>query len=95
MKEGSAVMNVHPMGQPGERMIDAGNQTTVALRHITAEQLLHLGTRQVVYLKAGLHDGVVAFMLYSADGTPLVMVDTVETAVEMAAESGLGFVAVH
>jgi hypothetical protein len=34
-------------------------------------------------------------MLYGADGTPLVMVDTVEAAVEMVAENGLGFVAVH
>jgi hypothetical protein len=95
MTERSAVMNMHPIGEPGETMIDAGDQTTVALRHITTEQLLHLGTRQVVYLKVGLHDGELAFMLYSADGTPLVMVDTVETAVQMAAERGLGFVAVH
>jgi hypothetical protein len=92
-------MTMHPMGEPGEAMpsetmIDAGERTTV-LRQITAEQLLHLGTRQVVYLKVGLHDGELAFMLYSADGTPLVMVDTVETAVETAAERGLSFVAVH
>jgi hypothetical protein len=98
-------MTMHPVREPdetmpsdampSETMIDAGDQTTVALRHITAEQLLHLGTRQVVYLKVGLHDGELAFMLYSADGTPLVMVDTVETAVETAAEHGLSFVAVH
>jgi hypothetical protein len=92
-------MTMHPMGEsgeamPSETMIDAGERTTV-LRQITAEQLLHLGTRQVVYLKTGTNDGELAFMLYSADGTPLVMVDTVEAAVEMVAEHGLGFVSVH
>ena len=87
-------MNMHPMGEPGETMIVTGDRAAT-LRQMTAEQLLHLGTRQVVYLKVGLHDGELAFMLYGADGNPLVMVDTVDTAVEMAAERGLGFVAVH
>ena len=88
-------MNLHPKSEPGEIMIDAGSQTVAALRQMTMEQLLHLGTHQVVYLKAGMHDGEQAFLLYGADGTPLVMVDTVEAAAEMAAEYGLGFVAVH
>jgi hypothetical protein len=87
-------MNMHPMGEPGETMIVTGDRTAV-LRQMTAEQLLHLGTHQVAYLKVGLHDGELAFMLYGADGNPLVMVDTVDTAMEMAAERGLGFVAVH
>ena len=57
--------------------------------------LLHLGTRQVAYLKSGIRNGELLFMVYRADGTPLVMVDAVQTAVEMAAQHGLGFVAVH
>jgi hypothetical protein len=95
MQQGSTVMNMHPMGEPGEITIDAGDLTTTALRKMTIEQLRHLGTRQVVYLKAGMHDGELAFMLYGADGTPLVTVDTVDAAVEMVAEHGLGFAAVH
>jgi hypothetical protein len=95
MKEGLTAMNMHPKSEPGEMMIGAGYQTIAALRQMTAEQLLHLGARQVVYLKAGMHGGEPAFLLYGADGTPLVMVDTVEAAVEMVAEYGLGFVAVH
>jgi hypothetical protein len=88
-------MNMHPKGEPSEIMIDAGYETIATLRQMTAEQLLHLGTRQVVYLKAGMHDGELAFILYGADGIPLVMVDTVESAVEMVAERGLAFVAIH
>jgi hypothetical protein len=77
MNEGSAVMNLHPMSGPGETMIGAGDQTTAALRQITPEQLLHLGTHQVVYLRAGMRDGELAFVLYRANGTPLVVVDDV------------------
>jgi hypothetical protein len=62
---------------------------------MTVEQLLQLGTRQVVYLKAGLHDGEVAFVLYRADGIPLIAVDDVETAVERVAEKGLSFATIH
>ena len=63
-----------PVGEPGEKMIDAGERTTAALRQMTAEQLLHLGTRQVVYLKTGKCDGEQAFGVFGADGTPLVVV---------------------
>jgi hypothetical protein len=62
---------------------------------MTIEQLLQLGTRQVVYLKAGMHDGEMAFVLYRADGIPLVAVDDMETAVEMVAENGLRFATIH
>ena len=34
-------------------------------------------------------------MLYGADGVPLAAVDDVETAVEIAGERGLEFIAVH
>jgi hypothetical protein len=88
-------MNMYSKGDPGEIMIGAGSDTIAAARHMTAAQLLLLGTRQVVYLKAGMRDDEPAFMLYGADGTALVMVDTVETAIEMVAEHGLSFVAVH
>jgi hypothetical protein len=75
--------------------IGVEDQTTAALRSITPEQLLHLGTRQVVYLRVGWRDGELTFAVYGADGVPLVVVDDVDSAVAMAAERGLGFVAVH
>ena len=88
-------MNVHPVSAPGAIMINAGDETIAALRHMTVEQLLHLGTLQVVYLKSGMRDGEPAFVVYGADGIPLVVVDDVATAVEMVTEHGLGFVTVH
>jgi hypothetical protein len=88
-------MNMPPIDEPGETMIDAGDQTTAVLRQITAEQLLHLGRRQVAYLKSGMRDGAPAFAVYGADGIPIVVVDDVATAVEMVTERGLGFATVH
>jgi hypothetical protein len=88
-------MNMHPMGNPGVTLTNSQDQTIAALRHITAEQLRNLGARQVVYLKAGTCDGEEAFVVFGADGTLLVVVDNVDTAVEMVAQHGLDFVTLH
>ena len=88
-------MNMHPMHEPGGTTADAGNSRDSALRRMTAEQLLHLGARQVLYLKTGICNGEVAFVLYGADGTPFMVAEDVEMAMELAAERGLQFVAVH
>ena len=88
-------MNMHPMGEPGEIMIDAGDLTTTTLRKMTIEQLRHLGARQVVYLKAGTCDGEQAFVVFGADGTLLVVVDNIETATAMVPRHGLDFVTLH
>jgi hypothetical protein len=88
-------MDMHPIAEPGQMRADAGDRRTAALRQMTAEQLLQLGAHQVVYLRGGMCDGDMLFVLYGADGMPLVTADDVETAVEMAAERGLNFVPVH
>lgn len=87
-------MNMHPAGRPREKIAVVRDQRS-ALRQITAQQLLQLGTNQIVYLKAGISDGKPLVVLYGADGEPLALVETVETAVAMAAEHGLAFVSVH
>ena len=87
-------MNTHPIGQPGN-MRSAGDSRTIGLRQMTPEQLLHLGTRQVAYLRSGTCDGEPIFVLYSADGATLVITGDVETAVEIAAQHGLAFTTVH
>ena len=66
-----------------------------ALRWMTSEQLLDLGMNQVVYLKSGMCDGKMLFALFGANGTPVIVADNVDTAVETAIEQGLDFVAVH
>ena len=88
-------MNTHPIGEPGKMRSAAGHSRTTALRQMTPEQSLHLGTHQVGYLRLGRGDGEPAFVLHGADGAPLVMAGDVETAVEIAAKRGLAFVTVH
>ena len=83
---GGVIMDVHPIFD---------NRLITALRRMTVEQLLQLGTSQVVYLRAGMRDGKLAFMLYGADGLPLALVGDVETAVEMVVENGFCFATVN
>jgi hypothetical protein len=74
---------------------DSENRPTAALRQITADQLLELGTHQVVYLRAGMGRGERMFVLYGADGVPLLTADDLETVAEVAMEQGFEFVSVH
>jgi hypothetical protein len=62
---------------------------------MTTQQLLQLGSCQVVYLKASMNDGEMVFMLYGADGARLMAFDTLEEAVEMVDSNGLSLAAVH
>ena len=66
-----------------------------ALRQMTCDELLHLGMSQVVYLKSGMCGGEILFMLYGADGTPILATDDVDVAIEAAADRGLNFVNPH
>ena len=79
-------MNMHPIGAEDPR--------TSALHQMTTTQLLTLGVDQVVYLRGGVCDGAMRFVLFGADG-PLARTNAVEAAVEMAAEQGLKFISVH
>jgi hypothetical protein len=87
---GGAVGGLVPRLQPSEKVGVVFDQRS-ALRRMTAQQLLELGTYQVVYLRAGIHDGERLLLLYGADGSPLAITNAVETA----AEHGLAFVTVH
>ena len=88
-------VNMHPISETGTMSIGAEDPRINSLRQMTTEQLLHLGERQVVYLKGTMCDGEMRFVLFGADGTPLARTDAVETAVEMAAKHGLAFIAIH
>jgi hypothetical protein len=68
----------------------------VAYPHeLSTIQLLYLGAGQVAYFKVGVFHGEHGCMIFSADGDPLEMVETIEAAIELVAEKGLCFVRVH
>jgi hypothetical protein len=84
-------MEMHPQNDIDGRARDSKS----VLRWMTSEQLLDLGMNQVVYLKSGVCDGKMLFVLFGADGKPAVVANNVDAAVETAIEQGLSFVAVH
>jgi|1186.fasta_scaffold368956_1 hypothetical protein len=87
-------MEIHPLNDI-DRRARTTRDSRSALRCMTSEQLLDLGRDQVVYLKSGMCNGKLVFVLFGADGKPAVVTDNVDAAVETAIEQGLGFVAVH
>jgi hypothetical protein len=74
---------------------NGADKQTAALRQMTVDQLRDLGKCQVAYLRVGTCGGERLFVLYGADGMPLVTVYDVETVVNIAAEHGLACVSVH
>jgi len=88
-------MNVAVIDRPGET---AGLDVTVPaadVRRMTSAQFRRLGVRSVVYLRSGLLNGETAFVIHAADGIPMAVVQDVESAVALASEHGMAFVAVH
>ncbi len=54
---------------------------TVDIRHLTGEQLARLGVEQIAYVKPILLNGVLAFAIHAADGTPMAVAGSEEVAV--------------
>ena len=87
-------MEIHPHNEVDAK-VNVMRDSRLALRQMTSEQLLDLGRNQVVYLKSGVCDGEILFVLFGANGLPVIAADDVDVAVESAIEQGLSFVAVH
>ena len=60
-------MEIHPLNEI-DRHARVTRDSRSALRWMTSEQLLYLGMNQVVYLKSGMCDGKMVFVLFGADG---------------------------
>ena len=86
-------MDMHPVSEYPDRA--AADQRVTALRQMSADELLQLGARRLVYLRAGMRQGEMLIVLHGADGRPWATTDTVDDAVALAAQHGLSFVAVH
>jgi hypothetical protein len=87
-------VEIHPFGEDDAR-VNVIQDRRSALRRISQEQLLQLGMTYVAYLRSGLYEGKELFAVYRADGIPIVVTDDLGDAIELAAEQGLNFVAVH
>ncbi|MDA8251686.1 MAG: DUF1150 family protein [Rhodospirillales bacterium] len=51
------------------------------IRHLSAEQLAGLGVSQIAYVKPVMMNGVRAFAIHAADGTPMAVAGDCDVAV--------------
>jgi hypothetical protein len=88
-------MNVSVIDKPGESVGHDVDFPVEDVRHMSTAQFRRLGVRSVVYLRTGMLNGEMAYAIHAADGIPMAVVDDVDTAVALACEHGMAFVAVH
>lgn len=62
---------------------------------MTVEQLRHLGTYNLVYLRRGIRAGASVFLILGADGIALQVVSTIKSALAWIADTHLHLVTVH
>jgi hypothetical protein len=58
-----------------------GTARGVDIRHLSAEQLAGLGVSQIAYVKPVMMNGVRAFAIHAADGTPMAVAGDCDVAV--------------
>ena len=58
-----------------------GGATQIDIRHLTTEQLAGLGVSQIAYVKPVMMNGVRAFAIHAADGTPMAVASDCDLAV--------------
>jgi hypothetical protein len=51
------------------------------IRHLSSEQLGRLGVEQIAYVKAVMMNGMVAYAIHAADGTPMAVAGDREVAI--------------
>ncbi len=58
-----------------------GETRILDIRHLTTEQLAGLGVSQIAYVKPVMMNGVRAFAIHAADGTPMALAGEIDVAV--------------
>jgi hypothetical protein len=66
-------MNNIPDGEAPAQVLD--------IRHLSAEQLAGLGVSQIAYVKPVMMNGVRAYAIHAADGTPMAIAGDCDLAV--------------
>jgi hypothetical protein len=51
------------------------------IRHLSSDQLARLGVQQIAYVKAVMMNGMVAYAIHAADGTPMAMAGNRDVAI--------------
>ena len=67
----------------------------VDIRHLSADQLAKLGVSQIAYVKPVLMNGVRAFAIHAADGSPMAVAGEQAVAVAAILQHEMAPVMVH
>lgn len=65
------------------------------IRHLSGEQLASLGMAEVAYVKRVVMNGVVAFAIHAADGTPMAVAADEKVAIAAIRQHGMEPARVH
>lgn len=71
------------------------SQVKELLKELSSQDFLSFGVHEVAYIKAVDVDGEEAFAVHAADGTPLSVMDTFDSAEIAAKQNDLETVSVH
>lgn len=76
-------------------MIEKQADGVATLKNLSPRDFLNFGLHQVAYIKEVRVEGKTGFMIHAADGTPLSMMDTADTAISLVRHNDLEAVTVH
>lgn len=51
------------------------------IRHLSSDQFARLGVQQIAYVKPVMMNGLMAYAIHAADGTPMAVADNREVAI--------------
>ena len=60
---------------------DVGSARMIDIRHLSTDQLAQLGVSQIAYVKQVVMNGIPAFAIHAADGSPMAVAGDQELAV--------------
>ncbi|MCK6417772.1 MAG: DUF1150 domain-containing protein [Alphaproteobacteria bacterium] len=76
-------------------MIKTDNPIRTDLRNLTARDFLNLGVREIAYIRPIVVQNRQAYAIHAADGTPLSVIDNLNTAMAMVHHNDLEAVTLH
>ncbi|HTR15908.1 MAG TPA: DUF1150 family protein [Acetobacteraceae bacterium] len=73
-------MNINPSGAPEAPELTESGKTLLDIRHLSTAEFQALGVSRVAYIKPATVDGVAAFSIHAADGTPMAVAGSIDVA---------------
>jgi len=65
------------------------------IRHLSSDQLARLGVQQIAYVKAIMMNGMVAYAIHAADGTPMAVAGDRDVAIAAVHQHEMAVSLVH